>query len=135
VNKGDPHFVVWRVNESNFSSVSGTADNFDVYLKNTGSGAAIGPLKATLSSSQVSCAMPLTYGSQANAVAIFGQQGQVIEPGDTVRGYAIDDLGFARSDYAYAVNFSCAGTDVNFTIVSTDPSGKSWTDVFSARSF
>jgi hypothetical protein len=130
-------FQVWRVDESTLipaSNPSPGLDGYIVWLKDTGQGGTIGPIQATLVTAANPCAMPVTYGASV-ATAIFGNTGQVINPGDILRGQAVGANGSVQNgQYSYEVSYnsvSCVGSSVNFTVNAMDSHGSSWTSSFS----
>jgi hypothetical protein len=133
-NKDQPNaqMQLWAIQED----VLGTAgqDGIALMMKNTGSGSTIGPVLATLSTTDP-CASPNTFGA-VSATAAFGRAGQVIAPGDTLYGHAVNSAGVTQNtNYAYLVNFnmaSCAGNDITFTVSITDSRGSTWADGFVA---
>jgi hypothetical protein len=134
VKQSGAQMQVWSVEEDTLSSTSPTAglDGFVVWMKNTGPGGTIGPIQATLTlASPNSCATITTYGA-AKATAVFGTKGEVINPGDVIRGQAVDASGNVQnSQYAYEVQLTgCASVDVAFTVTASDPRGSSWTSGF-----
>jgi hypothetical protein len=118
---------VWAVNEDSLSPTA--ADGYVVWMKNTGPGGTMGPVFATLSTTN-SCATPTTFGA-AQATAVFGSKGEVINPGDVLRGQAVDASGNVQnSQYAFETVTNCASSSINFTVTATDPRGATWTSGF-----
>jgi hypothetical protein len=106
-------------------------DGLQVWLKNSGPGNAVAPLTATLAVGP--CATANAYGA-VSATARFGSAGQVLSPGDWLRGQAVDASGTVQSTaYAFVVTYNlgtCAGQSVPFTLTITDSRGASWTSSF-----
>jgi hypothetical protein len=124
---------VYRVDESALT-VSPTAgmDGYVVWLKNVGGGGTVGPITATISLPAGSCATTVTYGA-VSATAVFGQSGQVINPGDRLEGYASNASGGIQNyQYSCVASFvsSCAGSSVTFNVVAADTRGGSWSSSF-----
>ena len=125
---------VWRVTQDSLSPTAGL-DGFVVWIKNTGGGSTVGPITATLIPLS-GCASTVNYGTTAAATAVFGAAGDVINPGDLLRGRAVDQNGTVQnSQYAYEASFNltqCAGATINFNVNAADNRGGSWSSSFSA---
>lgn len=119
-----------QVRENNLSP---GVDGLVVTLKNNGQGGTAGPVRAMLSTTNT-CATINAYGAAA-PTALFAAAGQVVNPGDLLRGQAVNQAGVGQNTYSYVVNFnmtSCSGTAIPFTLTVTDPYGASWNGNFSA---
>jgi hypothetical protein len=130
VGQPGAHLEVAWVEEDNLSP--GT-DGLVVYLKNTGQGGTVGPVKAMLSTTNT-CATINPYGAVA-PTAMFAVSGQVVNPGEILRGQAVNQAGVVQNHYSYVTSFnmtSCSGTAIPFTVTVTDPDGSSWNSGFSA---
>jgi hypothetical protein len=129
VSQPGAQLEVLQVQENNLSP---GVDGLVVTLKNTGQGGTAGPVRAMLSTS--SCATINSYGASA-PTALFAAAGQVVDPGDLLRGQAVNQAGAGQNSYSYVVNFnlaSCSGTAIPFTLTVTDPYGGSWNGSFNA---
>jgi hypothetical protein len=127
VSQPGAHLEVVEVDEDLLSPGS---DGLVVFLKNTGQGGTVGPVRAMLSTTNT-CATINTYGAAA-PTAIFAAAGQVVNPGDVLRGQAVNQAGATQNQYSYVAAYSCTGTAIPFTITVTDPYGSSWNSTFSA---
>jgi hypothetical protein len=130
VSQPGAHFEVVEVDEEQLSPGS---DGLVVLLKNTGQGGTVGPVRGMLATTNT-CATLSTYGAVA-PTALFAAAGQVVHPGDILRGQAVNQSGTAQNQYSYVAGFnlaSCSGTAIPFTIAVTDPYGSSWNGAFSA---
>ena len=130
VTQPGAHLEVWRVQQD---SLGAGSDGLVVYLKNTGQGGTAGPVRAMLSTTDT-CATLNNYGAAA-PTALFAAQGQVIAPGDVLRGQAVNQAGALQNQYSYVVSYnlaSCSGTAIPFTVSVVDPYGGSWNSGFSA---
>ncbi|HXC63619.1 MAG TPA: hypothetical protein VNZ67_04635 [bacterium] len=127
VSQPGAHFEVVEVDEDQLSPGS---DGLVVFLKNTGQGGTVGPVRAMLATTNT-CATLSSYGAAA-PTALFAAAGQVVQPGDILRGQAVNQAGAAQNQYSYVAAFSCTGTAIPFTITVTDPYGSSWNGAFSA---
>jgi len=124
---------VWRVLEDSLSPTAGL-DGFVVSIRNNGNGGTVGPITVTMAVPLTYCASTVNYGA-ALATAVFGSKGQVINPGDILRGQAVDNFGTVQnSQYAYEATLTgCAGTQLSFNLTATDTRGGSWNSSFSAQ--
>ena len=127
VSQPGAHLEVVEVDEDLLSPGS---DGLVVFLKNTGQGGTVGPIRAMLATTST-CATIDAYGAVA-PTALFAAAGQVVHPGDILRGQAVNQSSTVQNQYSYVVAFSCSGTAEPFTVTATDPYGSSWTSVFSA---
>lgn len=132
VHQDGANLVVWKVEADSLSLSAGTSDlvGLVVTLKNTGQGGTVGPVHALLSTT--ACA------TVNLASAVFGSSGQVIQPGDEIRGQAVYSNGsVANSHYAFESTYNlaaCPGSQVNFSVNATDPYGSAWTSGFNTLS-
>jgi len=130
VSQPGAHLVVWAVEEDNLGPGS---DGLVVYLKNTGQGGTVGPVRAMLSTTNT-CATINPYGAAA-PTALFAVAGQVVSPGDVLRGQSVNQAGVPQNRYSYVTDFnmgSCSGTAMPLTVSVVDPYGSSWNSVFNA---
>jgi hypothetical protein len=135
-----PNLQLWRVQESVLlSGTTSTAglDGYIVWMRNIGNGSTVGPIIATVSSSASPCAVPVSYGA-STATMVFGSQGQVINSGNSLQGYASDSHGnIQNTQYSFEEQYNvgvsyCAGVSNTYTISASDSLGNVWTSTFSA---
>ena len=115
-------------------TVSPTAglDGYQVWLNNIGNGGTVGPITVTFATAVSSCASTVNYGASV-ATAIFGQAGQIINPGDRLEGFAANGSGAIQNyQYSCVVSFvsRCASSRVVFNVVATDTHGGTWSSNF-----
>jgi hypothetical protein len=127
------NFQVDRIEEDALTvSPSAGVDGYVVWLRNVGNGGTVGPVTATLAVGLSYCASTVNYGA-SQATAVFGQKGLVINPGDRLRGFAVDNYGnIQNNQYSYVTGFvtPCAGAIV-FNLAVSDTRGGAWNSNFS----
>ena len=132
VNQPGPRLEVSGVDAESLGPPPGN-HGLEVWIKNTGGGSARAPVRGVFSAGP--CAALNAYGN-VSATALFGFNGDVIAPGDVVRGRVVDLNGAQQSShYAAVVAFdltNCAGTSVQFNLALSDPDMHSWQGAFSA---
>jgi hypothetical protein len=135
VNLSGANMQLWRVQEFSLSSTAGVGpDQYVMEIKNTGSGGVVGPVTAqvTMASSCGGTTMENYAGTPtASQTVVFGTQGQVINPGETLWGNASDMSG----PYQYSVQVyfppSCSNTADTFSVTMSDPKSDTWKGSFS----
>jgi hypothetical protein len=120
-------FQIYQSYENSVTVSAGTGgDQYVMFMKNTGQGTANGPIIATATLSP-GCGETLS----STATAVFGNPGQVINPGQVLQGYSCNASGAVlNSAYSWATSFpvACSATAAAlvFNVAARDAKGQAW---------
>lgn len=133
VNNGSANMVILTNYPSYEPSLTVTAgmggDQYIMFMKNVGQGAAKGPIIAT-ASLQANCSETLS----STATAVFGTPGEVINPGQVLQGYSCTGNGtIVTMAYSWQTSFPAAcgvsQTALNFNVSAVDAKGEQWSGI------